>query len=63
MTLEDAADAVRAYIKEKGYEGGRYRSEWLDIVDEAVTEIRVELANGPVVFGKAPVWGEQEAVE
>ncbi|NTF54895.1 hypothetical protein G6L12_08305 [Agrobacterium rhizogenes] len=54
MTLEEAADSVRAYIREKGYEGGRYQSEWLDIVDEAIAELRLELAQGPVVFGRAP---------
>lgn len=56
MTLEQAADAVREYIKEKGFDGGRYQSEWLDIVDDAVAELRTELANGPVVFGRAPKW-------
>ncbi|MGN7750584.1 hypothetical protein [Sinorhizobium sp. 22678] len=60
MTLEQAADAVRAYIKEKGYEGGRYRSEWLDIVDEAMAELRSELASGPVVFGNPPLWSSEE---
>lgn len=60
MTLEEAANAVRAYIKEKGYEGGRYRSEWLDIVDDAIAELRIELATGPVVFGKPPLWSDAE---
>lgn len=54
MTLEEAAGSVRAYIREKGYEGGRYQSEWLDIVDEAIAELRLELSQGPVVFGRAP---------
>ena len=58
MTLENAADAVRDYIREKGFDGGRYQSTWLDIVDEAIAELRTELANGPVVCGKAPVWQE-----
>ncbi|RVP13129.1 hypothetical protein CN085_19650 [Sinorhizobium meliloti] len=60
MTLEQAADAVRAYIKEKGYDGGRYSSEWLDIVDEAMAELRSELASGPVVFGNPPLWSSEE---
>ncbi|QGJ74706.1 hypothetical protein [Sinorhizobium meliloti] len=60
MTLEEAADAVRAYIQAKGYDGGRYRSEWLDIVDDAIAELRLELANGPVVFGKPPRWPSDE---
>ena len=56
MTLNDLAEAARTYIKTKGYDGGRYQSEWLDIVDEAIAELRIELANGPVVFGKPPLW-------
>lgn len=55
MTLDDLADAARAYIKAKGYDGGRYQSDWLDIVREAIAELHIELANGPVVFGNAPL--------
>lgn len=60
MTLEQAADAVREYIKMKGFEGGRYQSDWLDIVDLAITELRTELAHGPVVFGNEPKWSDGE---
>lgn len=55
MTLDDLADAARAYIKSKGYDGGRYQSDWLDIVREAMAELHIELAQGPVVFGNAPL--------
>lgn len=55
MTLEDLAEAARAYIKDKGYDGGRYQSDWLDIVRETIAELHIELAQGPVVFGNAPL--------
>lgn len=40
MTLEEAANAVRLYVEDKPHDTG---GEWLERLDEALSEIRVEL--------------------
>jgi len=51
MTLDHVTAAIRAYIKETGWDGGRYQSTWADIVDATLTELRTELLQGPAPVG------------
>ena len=40
MTLEEAANAVRLFVEEKHHDSG---GEWLQRLEEALSEIRTEL--------------------
>jgi hypothetical protein len=43
--LSEIVEAVRRYIASKETDGGRYDSEWLDLVDDTLADIRAELAS------------------